>query len=238
MTALPPLGALIGRGRAADVYALDAQRVLRRYREPFSVEGEAMVMDHARRQGFPAPEVFDAAGPDLVMQRLDGPTMLADLGRRPWLLRRHARCLAQLHGALHRLTAPASLPQLLGEGDALLHLDLHPDNVILTADGPVVIDWQAAARGLPAYDVAQTVVIMRTSIAPGSRTARVLTAAGRSLFVDLFLRGAGRPPADVLHTMATHRLHDPHLLPPERAAVERLRAQCRRAAHSGVIEDP
>src|SRR5436309_3009903 len=29
-------------------------------------------MQHVRALGFPAPEVFDAAGPDLVMERVDG----------------------------------------------------------------------------------------------------------------------------------------------------------------------
>lgn len=38
----------------------------------------------------------------------------------------------------------------------LCHGDLHPSNVILTADGPVLIDWFDASRGEPLGDVAWT----------------------------------------------------------------------------------
>jgi hypothetical protein len=67
---------------------------------------------------------------EIVMERLDGPTMLDDLGRRPWRIDRHAQTLATLHRRLHEIDAPAWLPAPLGEGRSLLHLDLHPDNVI------------------------------------------------------------------------------------------------------------
>jgi AICAR transformylase/IMP cyclohydrolase PurH len=70
---------LIGRGRAADVYALDGRRVLRRYRTSYSCTAEADLMRYLRQAGYPVPEVFDADGPDLVMERLEGPDMLADL---------------------------------------------------------------------------------------------------------------------------------------------------------------
>ena len=76
----------------------------------------------------------------LVLELVDGPTMLADLGRRPWRLARHARTLAELHARLHKVPY---------EGERLLHLDLHPDNVLLSARGPVVIDWTNARAGDP-----------------------------------------------------------------------------------------
>jgi aminoglycoside phosphotransferase (APT) family kinase protein len=40
-----------------------------------------------------------------------------------------------------------------------MHGDLHPYNVILTADGPVVIDWRNAEEGPPEYDIAMTAII-------------------------------------------------------------------------------
>jgi thiamine kinase-like enzyme len=46
-----------------------------------------------------------------------------------------------LHRQLHAIPAPADLPAPLGEGTSLVHLDLHPGNVLLTASGPMVIDW-------------------------------------------------------------------------------------------------
>jgi len=156
-------GPLIGAGRAADVYALDERRVLRRYRNGESSEREAAVMAYLAGAGFPVPRVHDASGPDLVLERLGGRDMLADLSARPWLARRHARTLAGLHDRLHAITAPPSLRAPFGPGGRVLHLDLHPGNVMLTAAGPVVIDWSNVAAGAPAADVAMAWLIIATS---------------------------------------------------------------------------
>jgi aminoglycoside phosphotransferase (APT) family kinase protein len=40
-----------------------------------------------------------------------------------------------------------------------MHGDLHPYNVIQTADGPVVIDWRNAEEGPPEFDIAMTAII-------------------------------------------------------------------------------
>ena len=50
--------------------------------------------------GYPVPEVFDADGRDLVMEHLEGPTMLKSLGDRPWRFERIADQLAELHTRL------------------------------------------------------------------------------------------------------------------------------------------
>jgi hypothetical protein len=84
-------GPLIGAGRAADVFALGSDRVLRRYRAGHSAEPEAAVMTYLAQAGFPVPRVYDASGPDLVLERLTGPDTLADLVARPWLVRRQPR---------------------------------------------------------------------------------------------------------------------------------------------------
>ena len=156
-------GVLIGRGRAADVYALDDRRVLRRYRTSYSCTAEADLMRYLRQAGFPVPAVFDADGTDLVMERLDGRDMLADLASRPWQTARHARVLARLHDRLHQIAAPEGLRQPFGSGDRVVHLDLHPRNVMLTPGGPVVIDWTNAAAGPAGADVAMADLIMASS---------------------------------------------------------------------------
>jgi aminoglycoside phosphotransferase (APT) family kinase protein len=156
-------GPLIGAGRAADVYALDGRRVLRRYRNGDSAEREAAVMAYLAEAGFPVPAVYDASGPDLVLERLAGRDMLADLSGRPWLVRQHAATLAGLHDRLHAIAAPPTLRAQFGPGDRVLHLDLHPGNVMLTAAGPVVIDWTNVAAGAPAADVAMAWLIIATS---------------------------------------------------------------------------
>ena len=68
-----------------------------------------------------------------------------------------------------------------GPPDAVVHLDFHPDNIMLTADGPVVFDWTNAALGPPAADVAFAWVIGATTTIDGSRWLRaVVTARARS----------------------------------------------------------
>ena len=89
------LGALVGRGRSADVFEYGEGRVLRRYRAPHDTEREVAAMEHARANGFPVPAAQALSSTDIVMDRVLGRTMLADLARRPWLLSRHARTLAK-----------------------------------------------------------------------------------------------------------------------------------------------
>jgi tRNA A-37 threonylcarbamoyl transferase component Bud32 len=153
----PRPGALLARGEDADVYAMDETRVLRRYRRRDVPEGEVAIMRYARDRGYPAPRVFDVNGTDLVLERVDGPTMRDDLLRRPWRLRAHALLLARLHRDLHTIPPPDFLR---GDGSAILHLDLHPANVMVSGGGPVVIDWANAARGDAALDVALTAVVL------------------------------------------------------------------------------
>lgn len=225
-----PPGRLLARGRDADVYALDDDRVLRRSRGPAgSAEGEAQVMRHAAAHGVIVPEVLDVEGGDLVLRRIHGPTMLEDLGRRPWRLSGHAGMLADLHEHLRRVPAPAGLPRPLGRGRGLLHLDLHPGNVLLSADGPVLIDWSNAAAGPPGADLAMTWTILATSVVPGATPARHLLGAGRRLFLRRLLDRGDRDAAlGVLPEVAELRRRDPNLLESERAAIDALLGRLRR----------
>jgi Ser/Thr protein kinase RdoA (MazF antagonist) len=213
---------LVGRGRAADVYAHGDGLVLRRYRTAHDCLYEAAVMQHVHDHGYPVPAVHEVAGRDIVMERVDGPTMLADISRRPWTVARHMRTLADLHRRLGAVPAAAWMPAPLGEGDAVVHMDLHPDNVILTGRGPVVIDWSNAVRGPAAYDVAYTWVIVATSVAP-TPWQRVLLRGFRRLALGLFLRHVDREAAaDQLVAAARRRLGDRNLLAPDRAMIDRF----------------
>ena len=228
MTAAAP-GKFVGAGRSADVYDIGDGRVLRRYRdgrEARHVETEALVMKHARAFGVPVPEVFDVSGADIVMERAVGPTMLEVLGRRPWTVRAQARLLARLHGLVHRVPASGlagiDLPLPFGDGDALLHRDLHPINVILTPDGPVIIDWESAACGPPIADVAMTWVIIGFSDVPGDGVSAAVVRAGQSILTRTFARAAGPLDEAWRVTAARERLADPHVLPSEAARLRKL----------------
>jgi len=176
-------------------------------------------MRHARRNGFPAPEVFDADGTDILMERVDGVNMMQDACRRPWRLRSHALLLAELLRQLGTVRAPGWLPAAEGcMGTSLLHLDLHPLNVLLTGDGPKVIDWANASRGAPGADVANTWLTMAAAPVPG-----IAPRIGRRLMLGIFLDGIDRDAArPYLGAMARLRRADRYVLPTERASIERL----------------
>ena len=187
-------GPLIGAGRSADVYDIGGDRVLRRYRDPSaSAEREAAVMRWLAGAGYPVPVVYDADGPDLVMGRLDGPTLRGSMAARPWTLWSAGTLLAGLHQRLHaldasQLAASGIVGRRAGEGDQLVHLDLHPENVILTADGPVVIDWANVAIGDGAFDVAYVWAVLAIATLPGRGADRLLNAVGRRVLRRSFLR--------------------------------------------------
>jgi Ser/Thr protein kinase RdoA (MazF antagonist) len=216
MTRADPPGPLVGAGRAADVYDIGGGRVLRRYRTPFDVRSEAAVMRHVDQAGFPVPKIFEADGTDLVMERLDGRDMLADLGRRPWLVRRHGATLAGLHNRLHEIPAPEGLAPAFGPGDRVLHLDLHPANVMLTSRGPVVIDWSNARAGAAEADVAMAYLIMASSdtdLIPAA--LRPLVGLLRAVLVRQFLAGARDDPRAHLARVARERAQDRNVRPAE-----------------------
>jgi aminoglycoside phosphotransferase (APT) family kinase protein len=217
------LGDPIARGRDADVYRLDGGRILRRYRRPGPTDRERLVMAYARAHGYPVPRVYGWTATDMVMDRLEGPSMLADLARRPWRLVRHAGTLAELHRRLHAIPAPPDVPAPLGDGDRLVHLDLHPANVLLTASGPAVIDWPNAGRGDGLADVATTWVILRTSRVDGPLGHRLVAAAGQRLFAAAFLAGFDRREVfRHLPAVIAARLADRNVRDHERHCLRRL----------------
>jgi aminoglycoside phosphotransferase (APT) family kinase protein len=230
-----PPGQLIGSGRSADVYAIGTGRVLRRYRTPFDVAAEAAMMRHLDDAGFPVPKVYDADGSDLVMERLDGRDMLVDLGRRPWLARRHARVLADMHNRLHQVTAPAGWRQPLGPGDKVLHLDLHPGNIMLTSRGPVVIDWSGVASGPAGADVAMAYLIMASSeVDDLPLLVRPAVSSVRAAVIRHFLLGARDDPAPHIASVARVRMADRNVRPSEADWLARKIAEVERTAEAGL----
>jgi aminoglycoside phosphotransferase (APT) family kinase protein len=166
----------------------------------------------------------------LVVERLAGPDMLTLLQRRPWRVLSVARSLAGAHLAVHSVQAPAELADLrqvlaerirdaaiprhlhdfvsgvldgLPDGDRLCHGDLHPGNVLLTADRAAVIDWGAATRGAPEADHARTLLLLRwADPLPGTPpVSRALIAAGRALLAAAYARAYRhvRPPTAHQH---------------------------------------
>lgn len=160
--------------------------------------------------------------PGLVMERAWGPDLLTRLGARPWTVLAVGRTLGVLQAQLHRVRAPDTLPELKGlvreavaarrdlvpdhlaaradgllhelpGGDRLCHGDFHPANVLLTAQGPRVIDWSSASRGDPMADVARTLLLIRLAEIPehAPTLVRRLDRLGRRLMLASYLRAYG-----------------------------------------------
>lgn len=174
-------------------------------------------------QGIAVPGVHLAEGADLVMDRVDGPTMLEDLDRRPWMLLAHARLLADLQRSLAALEAPAWLGCLrdVPPGSAVLHLDLHPMNVMLSPGGPVIIDWTNVSSGDADFDAANSYVTMAAFEASGAKQR-----LGRHILVRSFVARRGRAAVRrLLPEACTRRLSDPNMTPVERVAIDQMRAR-------------
>lgn len=122
--------------------------------------------------------------PASVWEHIRGYSMWQRVVERPADSRELGRILADVQCALLQLLPPVSLPRQrdrivakirisAGTIDAsliraldlipaeagpsrLCHGDLHPSNVILSNDGPVIVDWFDASRGDPIADIART----------------------------------------------------------------------------------
>jgi len=222
---MPDLGRLLASGRDADVFACGHDLVVRRSRKGRSMEREAKVMSYLADHGFPVPRVEDvrADGCELVMERIEGPTMLQVLSSQPWTLRRNAARLATLHRRLHEIPAPDWLEPFPGGGDGIAHLDLHPLNVILSPQGPVLIDWTNVARGAGPLDVALTWLLMTAAELTGGRARAIVSGVIRTMFVRSFLAHFDLAAVrTLLPAVAAWKSRDRNMRPAEVAAMQRL----------------
>ena len=219
----------LAEGREAELYTWDGNAVLRLLRDPnahASNERQRAAMLAAAGAGVRVPAVREAVihdgRPGLVMERIDGPDLLALVGRQPWRVLWVAGHTGRAHAALHRATAPESLPSVrrviryllersdrvpehlhsfalnvleaLPEGDRLLHGDFHPGNLMLAGDTPTVIDWTNASRGHPDADLARTILLLRLGDPPpgSSPGLRLLTLVGRRRLLSGYQRAYAR----------------------------------------------
>jgi hypothetical protein len=159
------------------------------------------------------------------MERVDGPSMVGWLSRRPWTVRTQGGILADLHHHLHAIPPPPFLPAapVGAGGEEFLHLDLHPLNVIISSTGPVVIDWANAARGQAATDAALAWVLMAAAEVPGGRLKGRLLGSFRGLLVRSFLDHFERDSlVGALKEAVAWKVRDPHMAPNEQQAMWRL----------------
>jgi hypothetical protein len=151
----------------------------------------------------------------IIYERVNGPTMLDLSRKKPWLLFSLARQFAELHTQIHQQDGRDLMPlrsalratilqvnnlptelktgvlqilEKLPDAFALCHFDFHPGQVIITANGPVIIDWMTAYQGHPLADVARTSIILKISQIPGAgRATQIITNLWRGLFYRTYL---------------------------------------------------
>ena len=225
---------ILASGRDGDIYELAPGLVLRRARDGRSIAHEARIMRYVADRGFPVPHIEEvrADGTEIVMERIDGPLMMDAMVRPPSKLGDHLRLLADLHDRLHRIDGPEWLPGMPYSGDALLHLDLHPLNVIMSPNGPVVIDWPNARRGDPMADVALTYALISCGRIPLPRPVAFAIGAIRApllrrTFAQRYLGAAfyGR-----VAEMAELKCFDANMDAGELRALRRLAERAKRRA--------
>lgn len=150
----------------------------------------------------------------LIYERLEGISMLQEMNAHPWTILKHARSLADLHVQINKISI-TGLPSYkdgiqyainetqqltedvrhkaltvlnaLPDGTQLCHGDYHPGNVILTGNGPIVIDWMTARTGSPWADVARTSMILNIGVKSAGRQVRPLIKMAILLFHRAYL---------------------------------------------------
>jgi hypothetical protein len=209
-------GPRLASGRDSDIFEYGPGLILRRSRNGRSLAVEARTREYARAHGYPVPAIADISddGTDLVMERIEGPLLLDAIGRRPWTIRQQGALLADLHRRLHQIQAPDWVSDApAGHGDRLVHL-------ILSAQGPVVIDWPNAAKGTGDVDVALTWVLLASAGIPAGRVKAALMGMGRSMLVKAFLAPFDLGPVrELLPGIVEWKVRDVNMTPEEQQAM-------------------
>jgi aminoglycoside phosphotransferase (APT) family kinase protein len=206
----------IAEGREAEMFAWENGRVLRLYRGGFSrgaPEHQARLLNIAAGCGIRVPAEYGLvevdSRPGIILEKLEGPDLLTELGAKPWRLLQVAGIWGRLHAEINSRQAPLDLettrsryrrhiegsphvpdefraPALarldsLPDGDRLNHGDFHPANIMRCGGDFAAIDWSNATRGPAEADYIRSYMICTLGdLPPGSpRLLRAFARFGR-----------------------------------------------------------
>jgi aminoglycoside phosphotransferase (APT) family kinase protein len=154
---------------------------------------------HAAGLPVPATDgIVEVEGnPGLVLERIDGISMWSQMKAAPAELPRLMEVLVDLQSEILSAGPLEGVPDLVtrldtkideadqlpaGErrearqllaslpvGSALCHGDMHPANILMSARGPVVVDWFDAAIGYPLADLARSSLLMPATSVESAR---------------------------------------------------------------------
>lgn len=124
----------------------------------------------------------------IIYEKIIGTDMINNMLRNLYNVKRYAKLLARVHYELHNTESELKFSvksklsseindvsilneeekgriknylQKLPDGDALLHFDFHPGNIIMQSNDPVIIDWMTACTGSPNADVARSWLLLQ-----------------------------------------------------------------------------
>ncbi len=213
----------IAAGRTAEIYPYEGDKVLKLFFPTVPrlwIDKEVDIGRYIQDAQLPVPKVYERVKlkdrEGIVYERIEGPSLLNELARKPWTVVQSARLLAQLHTQVHAVAASPNLetqrewarggipetnklPRALQErillllnsmpdGNQLCHGDFHPGNIIVTHRGPIIIDWMTASRGVACGDVARASIILEAAQAPEGTPMRWLLEWVRKLFQKTYIK--------------------------------------------------
>jgi Ser/Thr protein kinase RdoA (MazF antagonist) len=233
------VGEKIGEGVHSDVHAWAPGYVVKLFKPSFprrSSSWEARMTRAVFAAGAPAPEVLEEVTLEgrhgIVLQRLEGPTLLSLSRDGSMTAGQVGAVLAELCLSVHQTTAPPEVPLLrermhadlrhapgafpehvaadllalvdsLPTGNGLCHGDVHPGNVIMTPEGPRFIDWIGATRAPPPFDLACCHVI-HADLAAAMVGDPARPRANDAAMQSEYARLAGMDPATLTAAMAAY----------------------------------
>ncbi|MBW9172786.1 phosphotransferase [Clostridium estertheticum] len=185
-------GKLIGEGRTSEVFEWGEDKILKLFRAGLpkaAIKNEYEVSINIYNQLNLTPKVYELIEIDnrsgIVYERINGITMMK--------VKKEAQRLAKLHKSIQkkvnfklstyktRLKDNISNTELLTydiktrlcnyiyelkDDNILCHGDFHPDNILITKDGDIIIDWMTATQGNPLTDIARTSIMFKFGVVP------------------------------------------------------------------------
>ncbi|MCR8635179.1 phosphotransferase family protein [Paenibacillus radicis (ex Xue et al. 2023)] len=161
---------------------------------------------------FELVEIEDRKG--IIYERIVGSTLMRLIEPTESSLSKHAKVMAALHAEIHRATHkhPPNLKQELTKkinrlnhitienrteiirlldnlpaAHTICHYDFHPDNIIMSPRGPIIVDWFNTLVGNPNADIMRTLLMLRSHALPDDPPDWLLDRNCRLFFHDVYL---------------------------------------------------
>ncbi|QNG59625.1 aminoglycoside phosphotransferase family protein [Bacillus sp. PAMC26568] len=181
---------ILGEGSAAVVYSYENDKAVKVCRYG-TADYEFQVNQLLMKKGIRVPiayEIVKLDGKDgIVFEKIEGTSLTSTMMKGPLSMLQSLKLMARLQADFHTKSGVSLKSQRHGlkrnidevnlrrtekdmilkvlaklpEGDLLCHGDFHPDNILCTTRGPIIIDWADASAGHPIADLARTLLLLK-----------------------------------------------------------------------------